>query len=280
MKGKVMRPFRPPREAVQKDKPDRTMKDTTGLETDSEEATELGLVYGPWIIKETQNEPQLEDVQHPRCNSPNVHVTSTVLTSPSTSEFKSYLEARESNIKTIATQSMGVDQGTTNDAAAQSSYVEQRATDDAVAGSNSLSIPLVRPANVSNDEWWESVLQSEKERVSRLIDVDDILLGTSSSDDDTPIVSTLQRKTFTEKAKKKTKTLWTYETVVEPTGVVSKYWDADAPSERATKRQAKEKLSALQIASTTSAGATKSISHNATPKPISNFSLCAYTYWQ
>jgi hypothetical protein len=143
--------------------------------------------------------------------------------------------------------------------------VEHLPSNDAIAGSNSLSIPLVRPANVSNDEWWESVLQAEKQRLSRLIAVEDIMPCLSSSDDDTPIVTTLQRKTFTEKAKKKTKTLWTYETVVEPTGVVSKYWDADAPSERATKRQAKEKLSALQISSTTSAGATKSISHPAMP---------------
>ena len=51
MKGKVMRPFRPPREAVQQDKPDRTKTDTTGLETDSEEATELGLVYGPSCLR-------------------------------------------------------------------------------------------------------------------------------------------------------------------------------------------------------------------------------------
>jgi hypothetical protein len=41
------------------------------------------------------------------------------------------------------------------------------------------------------------------------------------------------------------KTLWTYETVAEPTGVSSKYWDVAAPEERATKRRAKEKLIAI-----------------------------------
>jgi hypothetical protein len=41
------------------------------------------------------------------------------------------------------------------------------------------------------------------------------------------------------------KALWTYETVAEPTGVSSKYWDNDAPEEWATKRRAKEKLSAI-----------------------------------
>jgi hypothetical protein len=98
MKGKVMRPFRPPREAVQQDKPDRTITDTTEFEQESEEATELGLVYGPWIVKETQDAIQPHDEQHRRCNSPNVHVTSTELTSPSLSEFESYLEARESSV--------------------------------------------------------------------------------------------------------------------------------------------------------------------------------------
>jgi hypothetical protein len=45
--------------------------------------------------------------------------------------------------------------------------------------------------------------------------------------------------------KKVKKSLWTYETTAEATGVSSKYWDADAPEERATKRRAKEKLSAI-----------------------------------
>ena len=88
----------------------------------------------------------------------------------------------------------------------------------------------------------------------RIVAVDEIMLGSSSSEDDMPIVSTLEKRKFKDKVKKRTKALWTYETVVEPTGVVSKYWDADAPSERATKRQAKDKLTALQLASTTSAG--------------------------
>ena len=42
-----------------------------------------------------------------------------------------------------------------------------------------------------------------------------------------------------------TKVLWTYETTTEPTGAASKYWDIDAPSERATKKAAKEKLLAI-----------------------------------
>jgi hypothetical protein len=54
--------------------------------------------------------------------------------------------------------------------------------------------------------------------------------------------------------KKKVKSTWTYETVAKPTGVSSKYWDADALVERATKRRAKEKLSAIHEPDGTSSG--------------------------
>jgi hypothetical protein len=83
----------------------------------------------------------------------------------------------------------------------------------------------------------------------------------SSDDDDVPIAQTLtsQSKSLSMLAslasqpspspslrkKKAKKPLWHYETVAEPTGISSKYWDADAPIERATKRRAKEKLSAI-----------------------------------
>jgi hypothetical protein len=43
-----------------------------------------------------------------------------------------------------------------------------------------------------------------------------------------------------------TKVLWTYETTTEQTGAASKYWDMDAPSERATKKAANEKLLAIK----------------------------------
>ena len=83
----------------------------------------------------------------------------------------------------------------------------------------------------------------------------------SQPDDDVPIVQTLalsgvrlellatvaaqpspSPKLRRSQVKKAT---WVYETVAEPTGVSSKYWDVEAPQERATKRRAKEKLSAL-----------------------------------
>ncbi len=45
-KGKVMRPFRPPRQSVEKKSVCRA--------SDSAEPTEFGLVRGSWIVKETQ----------------------------------------------------------------------------------------------------------------------------------------------------------------------------------------------------------------------------------
>jgi hypothetical protein len=54
--------------------------------------------------------------------------------------------------------------------------------------------------------------------------------------------------------KKKPKTLWTYETVAEPTGIVSKYWDSPALVERSTKRVAKQKLSDLKNTDTDGQG--------------------------
>ncbi len=92
-------------------------------------------------------------------------------------------------------------------------------------------LQLQRPANMSNEEWWASVLLSEQKRFevdqnSRLVELDDILPDAGSSDDDIPIiVGTLQTKKQKPKPKKKRKELWTYEAVAEPTGIVSKYWE-------------------------------------------------------
>ncbi len=81
--------------------------------------------------------------------------------------------------------------------------------------------------------------------MARDVALEDILLGdveNFSSEDDGPIVATLSNITATtvkKKRKKKKQSLWTYVQVAEPTtGVASKYWDADAPPERHTKRVA------------------------------------------
>ncbi len=124
-----------------------------------------------------------------------------------------------------------------------------------------------KPKTMSNNEFWQGVLESEQKRLStdletRTVAVDEILLRGGSdddADDNIPIVSQLPKKLALlatleavpspspkQRKKKFPKSLWTYETVAEPTGAASRYWDADAPSERATKRLAKERLVALR----------------------------------
>ncbi len=126
-----------------------------------------------------------------------------------------------------------------------------------------------RQKTMNSDAYWVHVLETEKKRLeddqmTRLVSVEDIVVGANSEDDELPIVATLSSKETNlsmlasvaelpvaapkTRMKKITKSLWTYETVAEPTGAASKYWDASAPSERRTKRLAKEKLSALHEA--------------------------------
>jgi hypothetical protein len=94
-------------------------------------------------------------------------------------------------------------------------------------------------------------------------------------DDDVPIAQTLASQcanlsmlaSFASKPspsscsrkKKERKNLWHYETVAEPTGISFKYWDADAPMERATKRRAIEKLSAVYAGNENESGALTSV---------------------
>jgi hypothetical protein len=70
------------------------------------------------------------------------------------------------------------------------------------------TLPLTKPAHLSKEEWWEMVLKSEQERLqrlgeARLVPVEKMCLDAGSSDDDVPIVRTLQGAS--EKARKKEK---------------------------------------------------------------------------
>ena len=243
-----MRPFRAPREARKISKGTSvtcqanvaTQEATPDLlQASSQEETALETVRKTLkgktvVIKETQHPEEERDSlgddgdKGEECvreflitaESTQAQGTHSVVSSPNLSEFEVFLEAMETN-KT--------------------------------------KLPNKRPANVSNDEWWNLVLETEKRRVAemdytRQVDVSDILLGDASSDDDIPIASTLPALASKTKQKKKSKVLWTYEAVAEATGVSSKYWDAEAPHERATKKQAKEKLSAITVTETQSAG--------------------------
>jgi hypothetical protein len=115
----------------------------------------------------------------PSAKSTNAPASSCQLASPSLSEFENFLGEREANLQT-QTIKQGSDK----------------------------FVVYERPANVSNNEWWESVLTSEKERLeqnknSRTVDVADILPEEASSDDDIPIVSTLPSAKAKRKVLKK-----------------------------------------------------------------------------
>jgi hypothetical protein len=196
------------------------------LPIESQEATELGVIWEPFIIHETQH-PEGIHVQEilengkerderidreemarpgngshltlamvdaaadegahlvrfalPRTSSPDGKMPAyDDAASPNISEFETYLGARE---------------------------VLQKQYDKNGRGDTTL-LQLQRPANMSNEEWWASVLLSEQRRLelgqtSRTVELDDILPEAYSSDDDLQIVGTLKPKTTKPKARKK-----------------------------------------------------------------------------
>ncbi len=106
----------------------------------------------------------------PREASPDGEMAASEAASPCISDFGRYLGAREEL---------------------------QRRYDEEGKGDTAL-LQLQRPANMSNEDWWASVLASEQRRLevdqnSRLVEIDDILLDAGSSDDDLPIAGTLKR---------------------------------------------------------------------------------------
>ncbi len=86
-KGKVMRPFRPPRQSVQK-------KSVCGA-SDSAEPTEFGLVRGSWIVKETQLLGNDITKDHIETVLANVEVLSNDNRTSTVVEFENYLEGLE-----------------------------------------------------------------------------------------------------------------------------------------------------------------------------------------
>jgi hypothetical protein len=222
MNETLTKPFRAPRAAKERAIP---------LGKESEEPTELGLVWGRVVVKETQAvevDQTEKDRSGSQCTTAKVndptHESSKVQ-SPCLSEFEDFLDQCDARRKWEA---------------------EQRE-----------ALPLLT-SRQRMDAFWESILQNEKRRLAEdtlapMINVEDICLNEFSDDDDVPIVDTLPQKTKNlsllanaaskKRVKKPTKTLWSYETVAEPAGVVSKYWDSPASSVRSTKRIAKQKLS-------------------------------------
>ena len=111
-------------------------------------------------------------------------------------------------------------------------YLDSRSDDDDVPIVSTLTLP-------------KHIDITQAQTMSRVVRVEDLYLDSRSDDDDVPIVSTLKLPKPKRKVRPKAPVKWSYETVSEPTGAASKYWDAGAPSERATKRLAKEKMVAI-----------------------------------
>jgi hypothetical protein len=241
------------------------------VEGESEEPTEFGVVWEHYIIKETEeaemdpiggdmarqiNEPHTDGIvcngeqwmvaarmERTESGSANLRNATSQVPSPSLSDFEAYLGDLESE---------------------RSNFSKDATT--AAVGEN--AVIKAKNHRSSNDGFWENVLQKEKERLeddlrANMVPVDDIMPRAIIDEDDVPIVSTL-RGTHSKlgmlasmaaqtsspakvKPKKVKEMRWTYEIVSEPTGVGSKYWDTEAPTERSTKRMARQKISALNV---------------------------------
>ena len=268
-----MRPFRAPRstdgKTAAKASPTRQSPRRQGKEDsaqdntdDSEGPTELHVTR--WVIKETEDSVQdntdknsegLTDCDDVDANGQTWTIESRkkraeVLVvdapSPSLSEFEAYLD------KEVVGQQQEKEKAPTRKMQSKNDFWERNLESEKKrieALQNDTLVPL-EDIMVWNDCESTNV---ESGKLATL--AEDISIEECSSDDDVPIVSTLKSAntsvkvtkkkaaTTTVKITKKKAPLWTYETVNEPTGVASNYWDAEAPSERATKRLAKIKLS-------------------------------------
>ncbi len=213
------------------------------LEENSQEATALGTVCKPWtekswvIIKETQ-EPEEEYLgAHsvrgalPASTSPSCSMPASEVASPAVSEFERYLQTRE----------------------AQRLKPKNPLTELYLQEQRKKSVKP-RQSNSSDDEDDPVPLATlhKRQRLaddlhSRTISIENIIPEIEFIGAVEETIQSLPPTKPTRIGKKKVRALWTYETVAEPTGVASKYWDANAPRERTTKKLAKEKLAALSI---------------------------------
>ena len=236
-------------------------------EVESEEPTEFGVVWERFIIPETE----ACDIDRTGDDSDG----KTVLDEVDGNGSLFTIESRKERARVV-----GEDETKTSSSTASpcmnefESFLERRAKLDLESVEPEPAMNS-KPKSMSNNEFWQGVLESEQKRLAtdletRTVAVEAILLGAESEDDDDdniPIVSQLPRNLALlanmaavpspspkQRKKKVPKSLWTYETVAEPTGAASRYWDADAPSERATKRLAKERLVALREADIPSQG--------------------------
>ena len=217
------------------DSPNKLVSDR--VMSDSEEPTALGLVWersemptdqgrqntnegnvvhNPWWPDDDENNVAPSEALSGHMSEEN-NVASSEAPSPLLTEFEEYLEQAQARKDLVGTA-----QGLV---------------------SLSQSCPVLS-ARQQRDAFWESHLQSEKERLQDAITSRE----SDSDDDDLPIVHTLTSPAAPKKKKKRVpKTLWKYEAVKVSSSPASKYWDEDISKERATKRRAKEKILSSDI---------------------------------
>lgn len=269
MKRQVMQPFRAPRQHKEKASPSRQQKEKP--------------FRAPLIIKETQYS-DIDEMIEKDSNGKNGNGKQTVAFSiVARGERSAVALAKEAgSVSSVASPCRSESQSHSTTTIPSPNIKEFEDFLDNVMESRT-SPPVLHTSSQgkrkkmsTNDQFWEGVLESEKRRLltdsnNTLTPVDAMMVGASSDDDDVPIAQTLGphsnglsmlatlagQPTPPQKAKQKKqkKSLWTYETVAEPTGASSRYWDADTPTERATKRRAKEKLLAIQETDGNAAGA-------------------------
>ncbi len=129
-----------------------------GDRVESQEATEFGLLRSCWVVPETEVEASFTSQENSDRTDPPLQSHTSVSASPNVTEFERYLEG--------------------------------------LPAQGPSTLPLSKPAHLSKDQWWESVLQAEKVRLQQieeahpvpveaiLLPVDAMLLDAESSDDD------------------------------------------------------------------------------------------------
>ena len=236
-------------------------------EGDSEEPTEFGVIWERFVVPETEacDIERTGNESDGKTERDEVHGNGSDWTIEARKER--VVVDLEHNPKTTSTSASPCMQEF-------ETFLESRSQDniDSVAQEETMAR---KPKTMSNKDFWQGVLESEQQRLSkdlesRIVAVEEIMLGVDSeedAEDNIPIVSQLPKNLAmlaalaavpspapTPRKKRAPKSLWTYETVAEPTGAASKYWDADAPSQRTTKLLAKQRLEAIREAEISSKG--------------------------
>ncbi len=151
-------------------KTNEAQKDTT----DSEEATELGVVWKPYVIKETQYSDFEEITDNGNCEQHG-------------QRFTIEANSERSPVKH-------------HDKPAFASNAASPSCSEFEAFLDKASASAVGPKQISKtDAYWENVLEAEKKRLgfdigARTISVNDMMLGDDSEEDNVPIVATLGAK--------------------------------------------------------------------------------------